>query len=46
MKPPRFFDGQHWEEAQRKRIADGGHVSAKGVKGAATLQAILDRAPA
>ena len=46
LKPPRFFDGQDWEAAQRKRIADGGHVSVEGVKGAATLQAILDRSPA
>lgn len=46
LKPPRFFDGRSWDDAQRKRIADGGHVSADGVHGAATLQAILDRSPA
>jgi hypothetical protein len=23
LKPTRFFDGRHWEEAQRKRIAEG-----------------------
>jgi len=45
LNPPRFFDGQDWAAAQRKRIADGGHVSAEGAKGATTLQAILDRAP-
>lgn len=42
--PARFFDGRHWEEAQRKRIADGGHVSAAGLTGATTLRSILDRA--
>ena len=46
LKPRRFFDGRDWEAAQRKRIADGGHVSADGAHGAATLQGILDRAPA
>jgi hypothetical protein len=25
LKPTRFFDGRHWEEAQRRRIAEGGH---------------------
>jgi hypothetical protein len=45
LTPPRFFDGQDWEAAQRKRIADGGHLSAEGAQGATTLQAILDRAP-
>lgn len=44
LKPARFFDGRHWEDAQRKRIADGGHVSAVGCQGSATLQGILDRA--
>jgi len=23
LKPTRFFDGRHWEEAQRRRIAEG-----------------------
>jgi hypothetical protein len=45
LKPTRFFDGRHWEEAQRKRIADGGHVPAAGLNGSVTLQRILDRAP-
>ena len=44
LKPTRFFDGRHWEDAQRKRIADGGHVSAAGVSGATTLRQVLDRA--
>jgi len=43
LKPTRFFDGRHWEEAQCKRIAEGGHVAADGLNGAATLQRILDR---
>jgi hypothetical protein len=29
-EPTRFFDGAHWEEAQRRRIAQGGHVPAAG----------------
>jgi hypothetical protein len=45
LRPTRLFDGCHWEEAQRKRIADGGHVSAAGSNGATTLKSILDRAP-
>ena len=44
LKPTRFFDGRHWEDAQRQRIAGGGHVSATGSHGAATLKSILDRA--
>ena len=40
-----FFDGRHWEQAQERRIAGGGHVAAVGLNGAVTLQAILDRAP-
>jgi hypothetical protein len=44
LKPTRFFDGHHWEEAQRKRIAEGGHLAADGLNGAVTLQRILDRA--
>jgi hypothetical protein len=44
LKPGRFFDGRHWEEAQRRRIAEGGHVAAAGLNGADTLKRILDRA--
>lgn len=46
LNPTRFFDGRHWEEAQRRRIAEGGHVPPAGLNGAVTLQRILDRAPA
>src|SRR6267154_555279 len=45
LKPTRFFDGRHWEEAQRRRIAEGGHIAAAGLNGAVTLKRILDRAP-
>jgi hypothetical protein len=41
-----FFDGRHWEEAHRKRIAAGGPAAPEGMSGAQTLQAILDRSPA
>ncbi len=41
LTPKRFFDGRHWEDAQRVRIAAGGHVAPDGFRGAATLQAIL-----
>ena len=44
LKPTRFFDGRHWEDAQRNRIAVGGHVSPAGWQGATTLKAILERA--
>jgi hypothetical protein len=44
LKPTGFFDGRHWEDAQRNRIAAGGSVAAAGLNGAATLQSILDRA--
>jgi hypothetical protein len=44
LKPTRFFDGRHWEEAQRQRISGGGHSSPSGLNGATTLQMILDRA--
>jgi len=44
LKPARFFDGRHWEEAQRKRIAEGGHVAVAGLNGAVTLRSILERA--
>ena len=43
LKPTRFFDGRHWEEAQRRRISEGGHVAAPGLNGSVTLQSILDR---
>jgi hypothetical protein len=45
LTPAGFFDGQHWEEAQRHRIAAGGAVAPAGLSGAATLKRILDRAP-
>jgi hypothetical protein len=45
LKPVRFFDGRHWEEAQRRRITEGGHVATAGLNGAVTLKSILDRAP-
>ena len=44
LKPSRFFEGRHWEEAQRKRIAEGGLAAPAGLNGAATLQRILDHA--
>ena len=44
LKPTRFFDGQHWEDAQRHRIAEGGHTPPAGLNGSVTLKAILDRA--
>lgn len=46
LKPTRFFDGRHWDDAQRNRIASGGHVAPTGLNGAVTLKAILDRATA
>ena len=44
LVPKRFFDGRHWEDAQQRRIAAGGHVAAPGANGAATLRGILERA--
>lgn len=44
LKPTRFFDGRHWEDAQRKRISEGVHTAPAGFNGATTLGAILDRA--
>jgi hypothetical protein len=44
LKPTRFFDGKHWEDAQRNRIASGGHVARAGAHGADTLRGILERA--
>jgi hypothetical protein len=44
LKPIRFFDGRHWEDAQHRLIAEGGHVTPAGLNGAVTLQRILDRA--
>lgn len=44
LKPMRFFDGRHWEDAQKRRIADGGHVAPAGLNGSVTLRGILDRA--
>lgn len=46
LKPTGLFDGRHWEEAQRRRIAEGGREPPAGSSGAVTLKAILDRAPA
>jgi hypothetical protein len=45
LKPAGFFDGRHWEEAQHKRIAEGGLAPPAGLSGAVTLKSILDRAP-
>ena len=45
LKPVRFFEGRHWEEAQRRRITEGGQVATAGLNGAVTLKSILDRAP-
>ena len=45
LKPSRCFDGRHWEDAQRRRIAETGEAPPPGAHGATTLQAILDRAP-
>jgi hypothetical protein len=42
LKPTRFFDGRHWEEAQGRRIAEGGHTAAAGLNGAVTLKKILE----
>jgi len=44
LKPTRFFDGRHWEDAQRQRIANGGNVARAGLTGADTLRSILNRA--
>jgi hypothetical protein len=45
LKPNRFFDGRHWEEAQSRRLAESGDTLPPDAHGAKTLQAILDRAP-
>jgi hypothetical protein len=45
LKPNRFFDGRHWEDAQARRIAEEHRAPPPGAHGAKTLQAILDRAP-
>lgn len=44
LQPTRFFDGRHWEDAQRNRIAVGGHVSPPGFRGADTLRRIFEEA--
>ncbi|MCX7366360.1 MAG: hypothetical protein NTV97_31725 [Alphaproteobacteria bacterium] len=44
QQPTRFFDGRHWEGAQRRRIAESGQAPPPDAHGAKTLQAILDRA--
>ena len=33
LKPTRFFDGRHWEDAQRNRIAGGGRCRSGGMEG-------------
>jgi hypothetical protein len=43
LKPIRFFDGRHWEDAQHRLIAEGGHVTPAGLNGAVTLQRILEQ---
>jgi hypothetical protein len=35
LKPTHFFGGRCREDAERKRIVNGGHVSATGLDGAA-----------
>jgi hypothetical protein len=40
----RFFDGRTWEAARQRRLAEGGHATNPGVRGAETLRAILARA--
>jgi hypothetical protein len=45
LRPTRLFDGRHWEDAQRHRIAETGRVPPSDAHGAKTLRAILDRAP-
>jgi hypothetical protein len=45
LKPNRFFDGRHWEDAQRQRIAEENRAPPPGAHGATTLKAILDRCP-
>ena len=44
LKPTRFFAGRHWEEAQRRRLAEGGHQTPPGLNGAETLRRISQRA--
>jgi hypothetical protein len=44
LTPRRFFDGRHWEDAQRRRIAETGEAPPPDAHGAKTLQGILDRA--
>jgi hypothetical protein len=45
LKPTRFFEGPHREEAQRRSIAESGKAPAPRLKGAVTLQRILGSAP-
>ncbi|MDP2373468.1 hypothetical protein [Reyranella sp.] len=45
LKPTRFFDGRHWEDAQSRRIAETGQAPPPDAHGAKTLQAILAREP-
>ena len=46
LRPTRFFDGKHWEDAQRRRIVETGQAPPPGLQGSVTLRGILDRAPA
>ena len=44
LKPTKFFDGRHWEEAQARRLADEGRAAPSELHGKVTLQRIFDRA--
>jgi hypothetical protein len=44
LKPTRFFDGRHWEDAQKQRIEETGEAPPPGLNGADTLRGILARA--
>jgi hypothetical protein len=44
LEPKRFFDGLHWEDAQKQRIAETGLAPPAGLNGAETLRGILQRA--
>jgi hypothetical protein len=45
LRATRFFDGQHWEDAQKKRLASGAHTAApEGYQGATTFRMIIERA--
>ena len=44
LRPTRFFDGRHWEDAQKQRIEETGDAPPPGLTGAETLRGILARA--